>query len=528
MTSPRQAAYNAIADFEPPATGIVEYQSQGRVLIIGDERALQAATHIEEPLQVQVLLTQQTELAQNQSFITQQNQRAISLSGHMGNFQLTLTDQSGINTIISADMVLDLSEAALIQSEILPPAYFAPQADEIEAVIDQMHDLVGVFTKPRFFDYDASICAHSRSGLTGCTHCIDACPADAIISIGEKVQVTPQLCQGGGACATACPSGAIRYNYPSLAFMLDRTRTLLKHYTEQGGDQACVVFFRAEYELPYELDEHILPIACEELASTGAELWAATLSYGARQVILIADDTTPTKSLSTLEQQVATLKTQLQAMGYAEKALQLVNSLDEVTDHKLPTLPLATQAGSNNKRQQWQWALEHLYQHAPSQPQTVDLPAGSPFGLIAVDQDKCTLCMACATVCPASAISGGTASPQVRFYPDNCVQCGLCEQGCPENAISLVPQYLFDAEQRRKTQVLNEEQPFHCISCGKPFASQTIIQTMLSKLSGHAMFQSERAQQRLKMCEDCRVVDIVQDADAMGETEMNPPNRVQH
>jgi len=29
------------------------------------------------------------------------------------------------------------------------------------------------------------------------------------------------------------------------------------------------------------------------------------------------------------------------------------------------------------------------------------------------------------------------------------------------------------------------------------------------------MFQSERSKQRLKMCEDCRVVDVVQDADAM-------------
>ena len=29
------------------------------------------------------------------------------------------------------------------------------------------------------------------------------------------------------------------------------------------------------------------------------------------------------------------------------------------------------------------------------------------------------------------------------------------------------------------------------------------------------MFQSERAKRRLQMCEDCRVVDAVQDADAM-------------
>ena len=42
-----------------------------------------------------------------------------------------------------------------------------------------------------------------------------------------------------------------------------------------------------------------------------------------------------------------------------------------------------------------------------------------------------------------------------------------------------------------------------------------MIDNILDKLSGHAMFQSDRARQRLQMCEDCRVIDAVQDAEAM-------------
>jgi hypothetical protein len=38
---------------------------------------------------------------------------------------------------------------------------------------------------------------------------------------------------------------------------------------------------------------------------------------------------------------------------------------------------------------------------------------------------------------------------------------------------------------------------------------------MMQKLAGHYMFNSERAKQRLMMCEDCRVVDVVQDDEAM-------------
>ena len=132
-----------------------------------------------------------------------------------------------------------------------------------------------------------------------------------------------------------------------------------------------------------------------------------------------------------------------------------------------------------------------------------------------IDIGACTLCMGCTSVCPAKAIQAGDDTPMLKFIEGNCVQCGLCESACPENAIHLQPRLLTDPGQRRKTVVLNEQVPFSCISCGKPFATQSIINNIMSKLSSHSMFQTERAKQRLMMCEDCRVVDVVQDADAL-------------
>jgi hypothetical protein len=50
-------------------------------------------------------------------------------------------------------------------------------------------------------------------------------------------------------------------------------------------------------------------------------------------------------------------------------------------------------------------------------------------------------------------------------------------------------------------------EPFKCVRCGKPFGTVRAIENMLAKLAGHAAFAGAAAE-RLKMCGDCRVIDI--------------------
>jgi hypothetical protein len=45
------------------------------------------------------------------------------------------------------------------------------------------------------------------------------------------------------------------------------------------------------------------------------------------------------------------------------------------------------------------------------------------------------------------------------------------------------------------------------VRCGKPFGTLKGIEAMIGRLSGHAMFQGAAAE-RLKMCGDCRVIDM--------------------
>jgi hypothetical protein len=50
------------------------------------------------------------------------------------------------------------------------------------------------------------------------------------------------------------------------------------------------------------------------------------------------------------------------------------------------------------------------------------------------------------------------------------------------------------------------------VRCGKAFGTLKAIEAMLGKLAGHSMFQGA-ALERLKMCGDCRVIDLYSSQD---------------
>ena len=160
-------------------------------------------------------------------------------------------------------------------------------------------------------------------------------------------------------------------------------------------------------------------------------------------------------------------------------------------------------------------ATDHLWEHSITHPESVDLAPGAPYGQIQVDSKQCTLCMACTSVCPVHALAAGGETPRLVFREINCVQCGICRRACPESAITLHARLVTEPALRHEQVTLNEDPPFCCIRCGKPFATRKVLDNILDKLAGHPMFQTERARQRLEMCEDCRVIDAVEDTEAM-------------
>ena len=89
---------------------------------------------------------------------------------------------------------------------------------------------------------------------------------------------------------------------------------------------------------------------------------------------------------------------------------------------------------------------------------------------------------------------------------------GICRATCPEKVITLEPRYDFTTRALDR-QVLNGEEPFNCISCGKPFGARKMIERVTERLRSHSMFPNEAQLAIIQMCDSCRVTAMANASD---------------
>jgi ferredoxin len=450
------------------------------------------------------------------------------------------------------DLILDLRGAVASGPGFLqhapPQGYFKWDGQDLATLL-KLRDMVGEFEKPKFFAYKQKLCAHSRNETVGCNACVDICSAEAISSdkSRQQIKVNPNLCVGCGACTTVCPTGALTYGYPKAQEQGLKIKTLLSTYHAAGGKdatlllhsqeagQACIEALgrSAQLKLAQGVPANVIPMSLWHTASLGLEVWLTAIAYGAKQVLVLNTHEEAPQYVQGLAAQMAVAQSLLAGLGYTGEHFQIIKAKSAMDlDASLQAnLQAQKQASAKNKNQvpavfakyavapekrgTLELALDHLSEYAPAvlndTNKVIDLPKPSPMGSLKINVDKCTLCLSCVSACPASALQDNPELPQLRFIEKNCVQCGLCATTCPEDAIELVPRFLRTPE-RKQAQVLNQSQPYGCVKCGKPFGTLKAIEAMLGKLAGHSMFQGA-ALERLKMCGDCRVIDIYSNAD---------------
>ena len=433
------------------------------------------------------------------------------------------------------DLVLDLSAEPLLRRVELPDGYAAPGRDPFEQAlaVQALGEFVGEFEKPRYVAFEAALCAHSRAKKTGCSNCIESCSTAAIRSNGDVIAVDPYLCKGCGTCSTVCPSGALSFQYPRVPELGQRVKTLLAEYARAGGTDACLLFHSAAAgsaaiarlaRRGRGLPARVIPVEVWSADAVGLDLMLGSLALGACQVAVLAAGS---HDAAPLEAQAGHGQAILSALGYGGEHLRVIEAdaddwqaLERALYDWAPAMTVAEPARFRllaKKRETLDFALRHLVAHAPATttpaglPAAIALKAGAPFGQV-IASDACTLCMSCTGACPAGALRAANDAYRLEFVEKNCLQCGLCEASCPESAITLEPRLLpgeYGTEGARRARALREADIFHCTACGKAMGAAPLIESMIARLSGHAMFAGEAERARLRMCADCRVIDMM-------------------
>ena len=546
-TLPKMAALlRMAAEPDTPARSLT-LTSTGRCLIYADgargngvEAAMELAGALKDSLGVTVMITNAGDdiLAGGDSgMVTRGTIRAAT--GHFTAFDLVIDgfaaahpssrsfvtfDDPQDEVESGCDLIIDITGGTpLFTGWEKRDGYLRADAEDrlrLKQLAAEAAEMIGEFEKPIYVEYDADLCAHSRNSLTGCSRCLDVCPAGAITTAGDTVAIDPAICGGCGYCGAVCPSGAAQTVVPAADMFGQQMATLLDHYLDAGGKtprllladdshgaQMIEMMARFGPGLPADM----LPLTMHSVGRVGHDLLVTAVAQGYEQVVIIAN---PAKADETIQigAQVTLARALMSGVGGDDEARFVV--IDEADPDKVAALVRGDRPKASPKpapfspigspRGITRLAMRGLAGAQKVGDAAIPLPDGAPYGRVEINTDSCTICLSCVSACPAGALQDNPDAPQLLFREDACLQCGICVATCPEKVIDLVPQFNL-ADSAMNAELVIEDTPFHCTGCNKPFGSTRSIERVIAKLDGHSMFTGGKQLDMLKMCEDCRV-----------------------
>lgn len=538
---PKMAALALLATRANRPARLKSIHSDGLCLVTGSgQKAVDAAVLLNRTLSVTLLLADATGILLPPTLdFPVFCGKVRAACGTLGNFEVTVDGYAAMLPSSRGDLqfamrrdgaksncsvIFDLTGGTpLFTRHEGRDGYFRPDpgdpADVMRAIFEASA-MSGEFEKPIYVGYDPEICAHSRSRITGCTKCIDNCPAGAITSGGDTVTVDAAICGGCGNCAAHCPTGAVTYQYPRRDDFIASIQLLARGYHAAGGKAPVLLFHDGTFGLEMigatarfgrGLPHDMIPLQMHATSGTGHDALLTAISAGFAGVVVMGNPKNESE-YDAVREEIALADAILDGLGHGSGRVELVFHSDpEQLEAALWKHRPGASAAMHEflpvggKRDIARAAIKVLAGSSADTHTPIALPASAPFGAVHIDADGCTLCLSCVSACPAFALYDNPDRPQLRFVESACVQCGLCAATCPEKVMTLEPR-LSVGQSATQAVTLKEEEPFECIRCGKPFAARSTIEKITAKLGGsHRMFATPERMALLQMCDICRL-----------------------
>jgi ferredoxin len=470
--------------------------------------------------------------------------RPASVGGHLGALQVTIAPVAGSDFSapqrLSADQAIVVgARAAEVRGRTGVHRLPAPGPAELERTAAAIRELTGTFSKPEHVRYDAALCAGGAAEQQACGRCIPACPYDAIARDPAnplRVRVDALACEGCGACTSACPTSALRFAgpgpeelYARLAALLapdgdaERPRAILFHCEQQGRG---LLDWAAAGQQPSPAALLPVEVPCLRYVSEAAML--AAIRLGAAGVGLLGCEDCPNGERSLLLGKLDLAQRVLEGFGLGGARVRLL-TVDEPTRPQglealrtfaagLGAPPLPAQGKRyfpTGNREVLADAIGAFIAATGREVGGLRLEPGQPFALATVNEVGCTLCRACATVCPTHAFAFDPETQALRFKHIACVNCGLCAQVCPEHVITLRAE-LFPEREALEHVTVAQDEMVRCARCDKPYINRRALEGVEARLRAAEGLLDTFAGKRaglLRMCPDCRAVAAMQEVE---------------
>jgi len=406
---------------------------------------------------------------------------------------INLTPESRL--IGAGQIILEDKSLTAIRYGIYP----ARERDPASVIADVVSNFGGI-EKPRYLDYDLTDCASYSRGLSGCTLC--TCPDGAITrKPNGKLEIDEITCEGCGLCVSLCPLSLLK---PTL-FSNERVFTMIEKLLTGAKDLKPRIIIFTDLEKGKKLFDEagrlkigyppILPIFLPSTLALSGEHILRAFDVGADGVVILGkigiEQDFIEKCLNGFDLQDQMLITRtFDPDTFTEAVTEFIGQLTpsrirkkkscELTDLKNRAVFLALTRSLSDK--------------------TGKIPdliiSSSAYGVAKIGS-TCTVCDACAAICPAGALRKD--ENRIFFSHGVCINCGLCEKACPEGAIKIEAVIDLSKAIRQEEDELASSKPVKCVRCGAAYTTEALYETLKKRLREQGIDV-----QSLRYCEQCR------------------------